>query len=232
MSRRLYFVSALLIPCVGVFAAVITSRIYWGYWLTPPSSDATARHLAQVERFSSIWRQSQSSGRAALIKAACYVDDTSGESPHGRFPAALIARRLHPSSPDPVASSLLPTVIAALDEGRLLKRGSDAYPSAVDLYGYVVSGRSPGGEPVVVAALSGGEASNDHYPYYEAVFTPSGSGRLVLQSCRFYWYDVAGMEGVAHWLAGIGAALVTGLLWLFVGAVIAASTWLGRLKAA
>ena len=56
---------------------------------------------------------------------------------------------------------------------------------------------------MVVAALWGGEESNDHHPYYEATFTRASSGDLKLLDVRRYWWDFAGIEGLAHWFGGL-----------------------------
>jgi hypothetical protein len=63
--------------------------------------------------------------------------------------------------------------------------------------------------------------SDDHLPYYEVLFEPGTNGELVVKNLLFYWYDVAGLEGSAHWLAGLAAgAIVTAVYlvfaWLYV----------------
>jgi hypothetical protein len=61
---------------------------------------------------------------------------------------------------------------------------------------------------MVVAALWGGEVSNDHHPYYEVAFTSLPTGALHLLGMRQYWFDVAGLEGIAHWLAAFAGLIV------------------------
>jgi len=69
-------------------------------------------------------------------------------------------------------------------------------------WGFIATGTSVDDNPLIAAAISNGPVSNDHHPYYEAVFErwPSGEWRLV----RFqrYYYDIAGLEG-AGVLVGI-----------------------------
>jgi hypothetical protein len=144
----------------------------------------------------------------------------SGESPHGRLPAALVARALLPTSESPVDASVLKSLIAALSEGDLLRRGDPGYGYATDLHGHIAIGKDRGGRTLCVAALSGGEVSNDHYPYYELVGAPEAGGRVALNRVRFYWYDVAGMEGIAHWFAGVVVAGIATATWL-----LSATAW-------
>jgi hypothetical protein len=196
MSLRRYLSYSLAIPIMALLAAALTGRAYWGHWFSPPSSDSTVRVLSQLDTFSSVWSASSASGPEALLAAGRDANHTAGESPYARLPAALIAAGLRPTSSAPVPAHLLPGVIAALREAGELREGAAGYPNAADLHGHLAVGRSPGGEAVVVAALGGREASKDHYPYYEAVLSEGPNGSLAPRHLRFYWYDVAGLEGI------------------------------------
>jgi hypothetical protein len=60
----------------------------------------------------------------------------------------------------------------------------------------------------VLAAVWGGEVSNDHHAYYEAAFARAPTGKLMLLGVRRYWFDFAGLEGAAHWLGALGGGLI------------------------
>jgi hypothetical protein len=197
----------------GVFllATCLTSRLYWGYWFTPPSSDRTVRHLAELTSFTSLWQSTTQSGRPALSRAASEVNHASGDVPGGRLPAALIARGLLPSSEKAADASVLRAITAALAEGNQLRQGGPRYRHATELLGHVAIGKDRNGKELYVAGLIGGEASNDHHPYYEVVAEPAGGGGLKIKHLQFYWWDLAGLEGFAHWIAG-GVATIA---WLF-----------------
>jgi hypothetical protein len=79
-----------------------------------------------------------------------------------------------------------------------------------------------------VAALIGGEASNDHHPYYEVVAEPTQAGGLKIKRLRFYWWDLAGLEGMAHWIAGILATIA----WLSTAGCLLAARRVGVAMAA
>src|SRR6478609_1795817 len=102
-------VKVVIAAALGVFllSTCITSRIYWGYWFTPPASDTTAGYLSEVTSFTSFWRSAPLSGRPALSLAASQVTYVSGDSPGGRLPAALVKRGLFPASAQPVDASVL-----------------------------------------------------------------------------------------------------------------------------
>jgi hypothetical protein len=218
----------LAIPLLALLAGALAGRAIWGHWFSPPSSESTVRALSNLDTFSSIWSDSSASGAEALRSAGRNANHIAGEVPYARVPAALIAAGMQPASSAPVSAHLLPDVIAALREAGELREGAVGYPNATDLHGHLAVGRSSSGETVVVAALVGGEASNDHYPYYEVVLSEGPNQSLTIRRLRFYWYDVAGLEGIAHWLAAIAAAVVLGALWVLVGMGLVLAGWLRR----
>lgn len=217
MLRDVRDVKVVIATAVGVFllSACVTSRFYWGYWFTPPASDRTAGYLSDVTSFTSFWRSTALSGGQALYRAANQVTYVSGDSPAGRLPAALVKRGLLAASDQPIDASVLRVLIEAMAERGLLRRGDPGYERATELEGHVVIGKDQSGKEIVVAALVGGEVSNDHRPYYEVVAEQVSDGKVTIKRSRFYWWDLAGGEGLAHWLGGIVATIA----WL-VGAGI------------
>ena len=96
-------VGASLLP---LLLTLVGSRLYWGYWFTPPSANDVVASLVHVERFTSAWPVG--SGAAALKICVGEVNYEPGDDPLGRVAAALVARRLLPASDQPVDSSLIP----------------------------------------------------------------------------------------------------------------------------
>ncbi|MFN7941609.1 MAG: hypothetical protein U0X73_08400 [Thermoanaerobaculia bacterium] len=209
----------LFIPLVAALAACVTSRLYWGYWLRPPSSDPTARVLRDLDSFTSIWWSPQSeSGREALASAARDVNYVSGDEPLGRLPADLLSHGLSPIRPDAAPVELLGRVVSALQQARALRTGGGAHAPS-DLRGHIAVGHNAAGQMVALVALSGRELSNDHYPYYEGVLRFTDRSGLTLERLTFYYYDVAGLEGIAHWMAAALGLIATTLVWLHFGVV-------------
>jgi hypothetical protein len=169
------------------FAVLATCRIYWAHWLFPPSAEETIAGIQSLDRFSHYPRAGvATSGSEALREEARSENWVAGESPLGRLPAALQRQRLSPISEEAVPADQLDRVGAALERMSLRERGAETYYDTSVLYGHLASGRSPSGEELLAVALSAGETSNDHYPYYEALFRSSGSGELTLLSYRRY----------------------------------------------
>ena len=218
MNLRHLFQPVLVIPVVFLLSTCVTSRLYWGYWFTPPAAGETVRQLSELTSFTSFWRSGGGSGRAALQRAAREVDYTSGEAPGGRVPAALVKRGLLPASEQPVEESILRAFTAALAERGELRQGNAHYRQATELHGHIAIGKDQDGRDLYIAALSGGEVSNDHRPYYEMVATPVGSDRVTINRLRFYWWDLAGVEGFGHWFGGIAGTILVSASWLLAAA--------------
>ncbi len=201
----------LLIACVATtsaatfLTALLTVRVYWGYWFEAPAADRTAAAVVSVDRFSSFaWDNAATSGPAALTEEAKWENDGLGESPTGRLAAALVRRGLSPTTCDAVRPETLNAVRELLTaEGWILgKTRAD-----------VAEGRGADGRPVVLAAVFGPELSNDHRPYYEVAAAIGDEGRLRPLRVAHYRYDVAGLEGLAHLLVAVPVAAVCMLGW-------------------
>ena len=217
MSTRSLLLAPLAIVAISLVAMATASRVYWGYWFRPPSSEGTAACLASLDRFTSNRPGGPAaSGPAALMREAASVNYLSGEIPLGRLAAALVRRQLIPASSEPVAPSLLPAITASLAAAGVLRTGDPGYPNAGRLQGHIAVGRNSCGQPIVLAALNGSEASNDHYPYYEAAFDVSPRGELVLSRLRFYWFDFAGIEGLLGCLTAVAVAVPLLFIWLLM----------------
>src|SRR5262245_23535807 len=102
-ARPIVIVLAIVIGCASA-GALITSRLYWGYWLVVPSADWAVSRLASTERFT-ICCAEPLSGRIALRLAA--IDEWYGEVGQN-LPLALIKRGAEPLTDDAVPSSVVP----------------------------------------------------------------------------------------------------------------------------
>jgi hypothetical protein len=106
-----------------------------------------------------------------------------------------------------------------LQQTSILAEPEEGYNDSDLLQGVVIDALSKSGQRLVFVGLNGRQLSNDHFPYYEIVFTgDTGSSALSYMRGQRFFYDVAGIEG-AEWflvwpflaLAGvvIGFVIVT-----------------------
>ena len=202
-------VAAIIVGCASA-AALITSRLYWGYWIAPPSANVVAS-LASIERFTTFWcctPNDSRSGHQALHNAAQTAFHGAGDWPIANLPAALVRRDLEPDHEEAVPPAMMTTIREALDSRGVLLAGQAGYTHAKELWGHVAIGRNADGGQMVVAALWGGEVSNDHHPYYEVAFASLPTGALQPLGMRQYWFDFAGLEGIAQWFGAFGGLIV------------------------
>jgi hypothetical protein len=97
----------------------------------------------------------------------------------------------------------------------LAVKSASGYDSNSGLHGLVVSFASSDGRTYNLLAARGGQVSNDHYPYYEALFDDQGN---LLRSQMFY-FDVAGMEGADGWPSLFVVAVLIWLVLILLGIV-------------
>ena len=125
----------------------------------------------------------------------------------------LQARRMLPNSFSQDLDGIA-ALYAALMQTPIIADPDPGYFDAHQLQGIVLIGATVHGEQRVFVGAKGRQLSNDHYPYYEAVFKIEADGETVtyLNGQRFF-FDVAGIEGFewyAFWLVltVFGIALV------------------------
>jgi hypothetical protein len=212
MKRTAIPIAVVLLTACGSCSA--TSRLYWGYWFGLPSASWMLSSIASVERFTTFDCCDAgvgSSGRQAVRMGAELELYGSGHWPRHNLPAALVKQRLQPTTANEVPAPVLASVRRSLESNGALIEGGPGYPFAKTLWGHVAVGQRTHGGSVVIAALWGGEVSNDHRPYYEALLATLPTGELQLLEVRQYWFDVAGLEGLAHVLAGLGGGILAGV---------------------
>jgi hypothetical protein len=202
-------VVTMIVGCAGA-PALITSKLYWGYWIAPPSANVVAS-LASLERFTTFHcctPNDSRSGHRALHDSAQTEFHGAGDWPVANLPATLVQRNLEPDSEDAVPAAMMTRIRETLESRGMLRAGQPGYTHAKELWGHIAIGRDARGAQIVVAALWGGEVSNDHHPYYEVAFRSAPTGALQLFEHHQYWFDVAGLEGIAQWLAAFGGLAV------------------------
>jgi hypothetical protein len=202
--------AAIIAGCT-VLACMATARLYWGYWIFIPSANWLVAPIASVERFTTFSCCTPSdarSGASAVEAGARLPFFGAGDWPARNLPEALVIGHLLPTNADAVSATVLTEVQRRLDANGVLVAGEPGYPLAKKLWGHVAVGRGRDGGEIVASALWSGEVSDDHHAYYETLFSRSPSGDLRVVGVRQYWFDVAGLEGIAHWLAGLAAFFV------------------------
>ena len=181
--KATWIVAAIIVGCSSA-AGLVTSRLYWGYWFSPPSADWMVSPIVSVDRFTTFACCSPNrSGLQALHDAAKVEFHGSGDAPSANLPAALVRRGLDPGREEAVPAAVLTTITGVLDSRGALVEGEPGYTLAKELWGHVALGRNAQGADLVVAALAGGEVSNDHHSYYEAAFAGSSTGEWKPARC-------------------------------------------------
>ncbi len=187
-------------------AAIWINHQIWGYYVARPALDRRIVEAPQVETVTRVETISDPSGHRAFSGVPVEeVDSFIQVHPQeggyyvleGRILRALTDRQTLPAEARGMPAERLRGLYQVLDETGRLEEGEAGYQDAKNLSGMVVEAWGRDGRPLVFVGVQGGAVSNDHYAYYEFLFTSdSPGGHLKLLSTQRFYYDVAGEEGV------------------------------------
>jgi hypothetical protein len=215
---------------VGIFVAlaflcaISISKAYWGYWFSPPGLLPGTDLISQVRTVVAFKTEVDATGKrvsvpdmdwslASLVdRGKQYGDDAFSD----RVLVALDARKLLPAEFSTNATLVADLYQLVLTNAVLVK-SSPGYDSSAQLAGLAVEATDEGGNRCLFLGFTGGQLSNDHYPYYELFLREDSAHQTwTLIRSQQYFYDAAGMEGF-EWpviwllLSGLGVPLGIGL---------------------
>jgi hypothetical protein len=205
--------------------ALFVSRWYWGYWMFPPAMDqrvATARRVVSATHVYPLPAVGEAPARLEFLA----VDPQFGPSEkvpldedypfRGRDLLALRKGGAMPAQPATMPVERLDPFYRSLQNSEvLLVDGS----GGTEIEGTVFELEGSAGEPLLFVSGNGSQVSNDHYPYYEMLFSAADPAKPVLLSSRRFYYDVAGMEG-AQWHVILIVCAALGILLIIPLAVL------------
>ena len=235
-------IAVCLVVILSFTAAIGVSKFYWGYYIRRPGLDRRVRAIEQVISLTAFRSERRSDGSVDLVPDERYSvheqltacrDERPSRSYYclsGRVLVALADQGLLPAASEQLPAEALDRLYDRLVETGKLVQGAPGYDHATELAGIVLEDVGRDGQRYLFVAASGGQVSNDHYPYYEFLFRLPGQGAAPkLLSTRRFYYDVAGIEGAEWPVAFVVFVLVGALLLALALAVYAAiDTFKGR----
>jgi hypothetical protein len=222
-SRRLFvLVTGLVMLSVAV--GVVFSRLYWHYWISPPSVLSWVDNFETIEAIVDVECEPLQTAHSALVLesdlhrlALAYLESPK-DNPGGQLWAAI-----HATSKSVGRANVAPATVQAICDdlfgSGFVVGGEPGYPLTRRLQGNLAAGRSRTGEQLHIVSLLGGETSNDHHPVYHVEFVQTGSERGRLRRHHAYFEDIAGIEGM-RWFPMA--------LWTFIAAtLVLGATYMG-----
>ena len=222
-TNRLVIITFLGSAGLASMGAAAWSHHYWGYALRRPPATRVTDGIAEVHGLTFLRATPSIQGFEvapttdwSISRELAYCEKDEYYCLDGRLVREFDRRGLLSPHPPTVPSPLLSTALEGLNDSSMLVPGDPGYDHALDLRGVVISGSDATGRTVVIAALSGGQVSNDHYPHYE--FSVAMDGPPVITASHRFFYDVAGIEGVEGWPIYVGVSAIV-LAFTLPGAV-------------
>lgn len=183
--------------------SIVISKVYWGHFISRPALIGEVSEIAKIKAVISFKTELDAFGKHTtvpdntyslsdrLASGKKYGDDSLEE----RILVELERRNLLPAA---FATTLagFPEVYRLIQGSGVLATSSRGYDSAARLEGIAVDATDKAGNRIVILGLTGGQLSNDHYPYYELVFRgQKAAAELSFARGQRFFYDAAGMEG-------------------------------------
>ena len=198
---------------VAVFSGIVWSIVYWRYPFSEPTWRSWIQELGSVHSFQqvNISRNREpelgASGAAALREASERYKRWGSDFEASKLGFEVERAGWQPKLSQAIPIELFKAVCDQLDRAGVLVSGDPGYPNARVLHGFLMIGQLRDGDAVLLASISGLEASNDHYPQYQAKFTLV-DGKPRLRSARQYYIDIAGIEGARWWHVSLALGLI------------------------
>jgi hypothetical protein len=203
-----YGIVALVMLVASFCVAIGFSRVIWGYYCFRPKVPGEMRDIKTVSAVIPVKTVSEGKDHRRMVVRDDYsiadrIVDAKKDAYYcleERLLLALEARSILPSRPSTNLSGL-PELFPLVRGSGILVAPDEGYEDADMLSGIVVDATGRSGQRLVFLGLTGMQLSNDHYPYYELVFSGTGGTQALsyIRGQRFF-YDVAGIEG-AEWYA-------------------------------
>jgi hypothetical protein len=223
---------AFIMIVISFLAATGMSKYYWGYFFARPSVLAEISHVASVSAVIPITTEAEDDGsRRIVVQKEYSISDHiayARKDPYyglsQRLLLALDDVGLLPPS-HAIELTDLPILFPLIQKTGILADPEEGYDESDFLSGIVVDTLDESGDRLVFVGVNGRQLSNDHYAYYEMVFTGKiGSQTLSHKRGQRFFYDVAGIEG-AEWHLIWPLLAVAGVVTGFVVLTVFMPTW-------
>ena len=207
--------TVIAVTLVLVFAAAMAaSWSLWGYALRRPSLD---HRIAQARKVFSVTFVKTAETAAGPSLVADPDSSLAARIRYGRtYPYYCLGERALIALEGPqlqaapaLAADRLGRLYSTIAATGRLEAGEPGYAHAKNLRGVVIEAEGTDASPLLFVGVQGGQVSNDHYPYYEFLFSnPGGNGTPRLLSAQRFYFDVAGIEGLEWPLFFLGFSVL------------------------
>ncbi|MDC0831555.1 hypothetical protein POG22_00840 [Geitlerinema sp. CS-897] len=231
----------LFVPFAGLsgLASIAFARFYWGYFFQPPPVPLEAMEIETIESITPVSSLETANGRSVFQVDPAILCDRNYQEPLGnsgycgsskcnseycdptRGLVELFDRGTLTAIEPQMSLAKLATLYDAIEATHLLSTPeSEVYEDQAQLLqGIVIEAIGNNGREFILVSATGGQFSNDRYPYYDVLFVRNDDNSLQLVDSNKFFYEIAGFEGILEWHTMWSVLLVVGLVLsiVFVG---------------
>ncbi|RZK50063.1 MAG: hypothetical protein EOO87_19475 [Pedobacter sp.] len=128
-----------------------------------------------------------------------------------------------------LSENRLENIYGQIKATNFIDPGEDGYNTADELSGFAAEFLAVDNSKYLLTGLKGRQVSNDHYPYYEFLFTEIDGQYKLIKKQKFYT-DVAGIEGLEYANIAPAFSLLLTVIGLFASLLIEATKKIMKLK--
>lgn len=195
--------------------SITISKMYWGYFISRPS---VLKETHDVQAISAIipitTKTTNDKSKIIVIKKdysmiekikSCNKDQYYCLT--GRLLVKFNNLGLIPKTNNDNLN--FPFLFQTIKQTGILTEPEKGYNNSDLLQGFIIDAISKTKKRLIFIALTGKEVSNDHYPYYEMVFTKKqNSPNLSYINGQRFFYDLAGIEGFEWYVIWLNLSFI------------------------
>lgn len=187
---------------IAMAAALVTSKLYWGYFFTRPGLNArisSAPRYLSLTSFRSLPELDPAATTLAVGSPPEELLRLLREETYDFYHLNVLEhleRRGVLRALKPMSAESLAALLPVLTGSGVLEQPDPGYARRQYLNGVVLEAEEGDGTLLLYVGAHGAEVSNDHYPSYQLLFEGEPSGRWRLVERTRYFHDVAGIEGL------------------------------------
>lgn len=201
---RVFWKAAVVTFGIAFILSISISKYYWGYFINRP---AVLREIKDIESVGALipikTKSDPVEGGIVVPREEFSIEEriaAAKEHPYYGFPGRILIELeeadLLPNRPSHSLDGL-PPLFPLIRETGMLAVSDEGYESSALVSGVVIDATSHSGQRLLFLSLNGPPVSNDHYAYYEMLFTKErGSPEYRYVRGHRFFYDVAGFEGM------------------------------------
>lgn len=217
------FINIKVLSAIGIInlTVLLTTNIlvaymshdYWGYAFRRPAIFSEAESALKIINASTVYSVDKNGQKEFVLDTSKTDDDLYGrEDPYygnrdrifmtfqdnaSKYGYLYDWHKILTDSSKTISKNTLNQLTEIIYSLSFIEPGEGNWDTSRNLRGEIIEFITEDSVKYYYSGLSGGQVANDHFPFYEFLFTEKG-GQIRLEKKNKHFYDVAGIEGLEY----------------------------------